>query len=190
VSLDDLTCSDSGTSIGLCDHALQGLVGASGEADQVPIYYELKGTVPPVRLPLPDSYTVGVAKGVARNGSFIVGQATGSLMPTIAVYWDPNRAVHSIGSLGPDTEYNDTMAYDVSDDGSIIVGRSNAQAFLFTPAEGLMSLEDYLKSFGIEEPLADWELRVASAVSADGHTIAGTGIWRVHYLGAFVVKIP
>jgi uncharacterized membrane protein len=162
----------------------------SAEDKLIPVYYELAGHVPPVRLPLPGNYPKGVAQGISRNGSYMVGAALGNLMPTIAVYWDQNMAVHIIGSLGPDTNYHDTLAYSVTDDGSTIVGRSNGKAFIFTTTDGLMALEDYLKEIGLGDALAEWELLTATAISPDGHYIAGTGIYREHYPRGYVVYIP
>ncbi len=166
------------------------LAELSAEDKLIPVYYELSGHVPPVRLPLPGNYPKGVAQGISRNGSFIVGAALGNLMPTIAVYWDRNMAVHIIGSLGPDTDYHDTLAYDVTDDGSTIVGRSNGQAFIFTTTDGMMTLEDYLKKIGLGDALTDWELLTARAISPDGHYIAGTGLYRDHYPRGYLVYIP
>ena len=99
-------------------------------------------------------------------------------------------AVHIIGSLGPDTNYHDTLAYDVTDNGGTIVGRSNGQAFIFTTTDGLMALEDYLKIIGLGDALTDWDLITATAISPDGHYIAGTGIFRDHYLRGYLVYIP
>jgi len=180
----DSTCMDKSCEV------LAPLAELSEEDELIPVYYELAGHVPPVRLPLPGNYPKGVAQGISRNGSFIVGAAVGNLMPTIAVYWDQNMAVHIIGSLGPDTNYRDTLAYDVTDNGGTIVGRSNGQAFIFTTTDGLMALEDYLKIIGLGDALTDWDLTTATAISPDGHYIAGTGIFRDHYLRGYLVYIP
>lgn len=180
----DGTCMDKSCEV------LARLADLSEEDKLIPVYYELSGYLPPVRLPLPGNYPKGVAQGISRNGSFMVGAALGNLMPTIAVYWDQNMAVHIIGSLGPDTDYHDTLAFDVTDDGSTIVGRSNGKAFIFTQTDGLMALEDYLKNIGLGDALTEWELTTARAISPDGHYIAGTGVFREHYLRGFLVYIP
>ncbi|GEM_PF-3391555 len=65
----------------------------------------------------------------------------------------------------------------INGDGSAIVGYSNfitsLHAFLWTPALGMVDLQTYLPTLGID--LTNWTLTNAIAVSDDGRTIVGRG---------------
>ena len=58
-------------------------------------------------------------------------------------------------------------------DGSVVVGTSSGTAFLWTSSLGMVNLNTYLPSRGIN--LAGWTLFDAYGISADGQTIVGTG---------------
>lgn len=65
-------------------------------------------------------------------------------------------------------------AYSVSADGSVVVGVSGNEAFIWDSANGMRSLQTVLTSdFGLD--LAGWHLRGATGISADGQTIVGYG---------------
>jgi probable HAF family extracellular repeat protein len=57
-----------------------------------------------------------------------------------------------------------SQAFDVSNDGSVVVGRSNSQAFRWTEATGMIGL-GFLPSGGTES--------IAIGVSGDGNTVVG-----------------
>jgi probable HAF family extracellular repeat protein len=65
----------------------------------------------------------------------------------------------------------------ISADNSIIVGTSDsatgAHAFIWTHAFGMVDLNTYLSSLGLD--LTGWTLTQASGISADGSTIVGYG---------------
>ncbi len=76
-----------------------------------------------------------------------------------------------------------SSAYDVSGDGSIVVGDSNAgspdddspTAFIWDSGNGIRNLKDVLETdYGLD--LTDWQLQRATGISDDGNTIVGTGI--------------
>ena len=70
------------------------------------------------------------------------------------------------------------IAFGVSDDGNVVVGRSGAfpvqSAVIWTPGTGMQYLSDYVTAHGVTIP-AGWTLLSANAVSADGKTIGGWG---------------
>jgi hypothetical protein len=68
------------------------------------------------------------------------------------------------------------IAKGVSADGKTLVGATTgcSQAAIWTDGTGIVKLRDLLASSGIDE-LLDWNLSDATAVSADGRTLAGTG---------------
>jgi uncharacterized membrane protein len=67
------------------------------------------------------------------------------------------------------------VAYDVSADGSVIVGQSPVHgAFYWTKETGMLSLQEVLVSLGVSN-LDGWQLGSAEGVSPDGRTIVGVG---------------
>lgn len=69
-----------------------------------------------------------------------------------------------------------SVAYDVSADGSVIVGvsRDGAGAFYWTAEAGMRSLQQMLTDAGVD--LTGWSLANATGVSADGSTVVGYGL--------------
>jgi uncharacterized membrane protein len=72
-----------------------------------------------------------------------------------------------------------SSANGVSADGSVIVGRgnsaNNSEAFIWNSTLGMRSLKEVLTNdYGLN--LTGWTLSDATAISADGLTIVGTGI--------------
>jgi uncharacterized membrane protein len=71
-----------------------------------------------------------------------------------------------------------SWAYDVSGDGSIMVGDSDdgsPTAFIWDDGNGMRNLKDVLETdYGLD--LTDWQLQRATGISDDGNTIVGTGI--------------
>lgn len=80
------------------------------------------------------------------------------------------------GGWGNDPE---SVAIAVSADGNTVVGHSgppfNTDAFIWTPATGMVLLADYAAARGVVIP-DGFLLYAAAAISADGLTIGGTGI--------------
>jgi probable HAF family extracellular repeat protein len=70
-----------------------------------------------------------------------------------------------------------SFAYAMSADGSVVVGSSSAapgdHAFLWTSALGMVNLNTYLPSLGLD--LTGWTLTSATGISADGSAIVGYG---------------
>ncbi len=157
----------------------------------VPIAYDLGGGAPPVRLALPFNYAHGEVRGVSNDGTTMVGLAYDPFKPAIAVYWDSNYQVHTIGSLGPDTHASPATAAKASSaNGSRIVGTSNGSAFIWEAGGQIADLQDWLTAQGLGTQLKDWSLVSANAISTDGHWVAGTGIAPGNYATAFQVYLP
>jgi uncharacterized membrane protein len=75
-----------------------------------------------------------------------------------------------LGRLDP----GDSAASDVSADGTVIVGSSNAVAVIWDEANGMRDLKGVLvNDFGLD--LSGWSLHEALGVSDDGRTIVGMG---------------
>lgn len=112
-------------------------------------------------LPTLDATRGSSARGISQNGNVIVGSSGG-----FAVRWVNGAAPVSLGLAG--------TAFGANADGSVIVGRTGT-AFVWRSSESpqLQLLSDVLALAGVN--LTGWTLDEASAISADGSTIVGTG---------------
>ncbi|MCC5941917.1 MAG: BspA family leucine-rich repeat surface protein [Balneolaceae bacterium] len=103
------------------------------------------------------------ATGVASNGQAVVG---GIFSPDRAYRWTPNGGMISLGS----TNELASFAFDVSADGSVVVGRDqnrnlSYQAFRWTAGGGMELLGGFIEG---DHPSSE-----AHSVSADGNVITG-----------------
>jgi uncharacterized membrane protein len=121
---------------------------------------------------LPDRTGSGQARGISSDGDVIVGQ-----FDFEAFRWTAADGMVGLGSLPGGPPYSE--AHDVSSDGNRIVGSTasadrNQVAFLWTPDDGMRSLEEILiVDEGLD--LAGVELLTANSISDDGQVIAGSG---------------
>jgi probable HAF family extracellular repeat protein len=122
------------------------------------------------------------------DGSVIVGSADVGAA-THAFRWTLSTGLIDLGvPLG--ASYS--SAQGVNSDGSVIVGLAIAiggsRGFVWTESGGPQWLDDYLINAGVD--LTGWSrLAGASAVSADGKTIIGSGVYDGVYQG-FVATVP
>lgn len=131
---------------------------------------------------------------ISADGSTVVGNSTQTFDPKNPRYplrafrWTAGDGMHNLGTLGGAESYG----YGVSGDGSTVVGSSNLadtsgnHAYLWTASLGMVDLNTYLPSIGID--LTGWVLILAKGISADGTAITGVGT----YCGAthgFLVRI-
>ena len=145
---------------------------------------------------LPSAYS-SEANAVSADGSVVVGESG-----NLAFHWTKTTGMVALGKL-PGT--NNSSALGVSADGSVVVGYSGSLAFRWTKATGMVALGGgmasdvsadgsvivvgeslWTQSSGLR-PLADvlvddygldlrgWNLYSVSGISADGHTVVGTG---------------
>ena len=126
------------------------------------------------------------ALAVSANGSVIVGNGTAAT-GNEAFRWTAHDGMVGLGYLhsGDASSY----ARSISADGSTIIGDSNGTAFLWTVATGMIDIKSLLLAHGISA-VANWQLSVGAAISADGHTIAGTGYSPAGLSEAWVATIP
>ncbi|MEX2138200.1 MAG: PEP-CTERM sorting domain-containing protein [Pirellulales bacterium] len=114
---------------------------------------------------------------MSADGTVVVGFNQFSLNDTEAFRWTELDGMVGLGDLPGGRRISE--AYDVSADGSVIVGMSENQdgrrAFYWTPQTGMLNLEDLLVSFGATN-LDGWLLVEARGVSSDGFTLAGRGV--------------
>ena len=114
------------------------------------------------------------ASGISADGSVIVGFGNGGGMAE-AWRWTKSGGIQGLGGLGR-SAYNG-HAFDVSTDGSIIVGDESDQAFIWTEDTGMTGLGKISESRR--------ERSCASAVSADGSVVVGLS-WGFSGYEAFI----
>lgn len=136
----------------------------------------------------------GDAYGISSDGSTIVGQAAsvyeaGGWTALEAVRWTAAEGMVRLGILPGNSQ---SQALAVSGDGGLVVGysRSGASrtAFLWDETHGMRSLIDILELDGVD--MTGWQLREATAVSADGTRLVGVAINPEGATEAFLMTIP
>ncbi len=129
------------------------------------------------------------AYDVSADGSVIVGDSSS----LVALHNEAFRWTSDAGMIGlglPDGAYS-SKANGVSADGSIVVGYfydGDVKAFIWDSINGMRDIADILAAEGID--MTGWELDGASAVSADGRFIVGTGYNPAGDREAWIAEIP
>lgn len=126
------------------------------------------------------------AYGVNGTGTIVVGTADFVGSGSRGVLWQNGDLL----DLGVNLSVGSFFATGVSDDGAVVVGQVGATwAGIWTPTTGILMLGDYLAAHGVSGPVG-WQFQNATAVSADGRTIAGWGYSVATGTQGFVVTIP
>ncbi|QEG36818.1 PEP-CTERM sorting domain-containing protein [Bythopirellula goksoeyrii] len=115
------------------------------------------------------------ATAVSLDGQVVVGHGTSLSTRYLdeAFRWTSADGMVGLGKLSGSTT---SIANGVSEDGSIIVGKSEV-AFVWDSLYGMRNLQSVLANdFGLGSSLTGWSLVEATAVSADGRAIVGFGI--------------
>lgn len=126
---------------------------------------------------LPGGPFNSVGQAISRDGHFVVGSSRSSL-GTEAVMWSQQTGIVALGDLpGGATS---ALANACSLGGQVIVGTgttaAGSEAFVWSASSGMRRLADVLAEQNAAGLPAWFRLRSATAVSADGLTIAGTGV--------------
>ncbi len=121
---------------------------------------------------------LSAAEDVSADGSVVVGASRSSLTSTVEAFrWTSSGGMVGLGAL-PGGVFH-SGANGVSGDGSGVVGFSgmspNNQAFLWDAVHGMRGLHDLLADdLGLN--VSNWNLEIATNISADGRTVIGYGI--------------
>ena len=112
------------------------------------------------------------ALAISAEGSTVVGYSGPH-----AFRWDASTGMMDLGEP-PGFTSDNRVAWDVSANGSVIVGYCQAQnanaAFIWDESRGMRLLRDVLENdLGVNLP--GWQLYAARGVSGDGRTIVGWG---------------
>jgi probable HAF family extracellular repeat protein len=126
---------------------------------------------------LPGGTDTSFAAAVSSDGNVVVGNSR-SAGGREAFRWTQAGGMVGLGDLPGGTF--DSYALDVSDNG-VVVGVSNTtggqsgfEAFIWDQANGMRRLQTVLEGQGLN--LAGWTLTNVAGISADGTTLAGSGI--------------
>ncbi|MBC7835869.1 MAG: hypothetical protein H7Y88_12335 [Phycisphaerales bacterium] len=130
------------------------------------------------------------AFGVSDDGTITVGDSdVAGDAETHAVLWT-TAGLQDLGTLGGSF----ATAYAISGDGLSVVGTSdvagaaNPSAFLWKSNLGMVDLNTYLPTLGIN--LAGWTLTEARGISFDGSVITGSGLFDGQRQAFVVTGIP
>lgn len=110
------------------------------------------------------------AEGISGDGRVVVGYGGPANSTTLGFRWTAESGMILLG--GAD---GSVFPYATSGDGTVIVGRSETHAFLWTELSGVVNLNTYLPSVGVD--VTGWNLTEATGVSANGSSISGTGTY-------------
>ncbi len=120
-----------------------------------------------------------IAFAISGNGAVVAGVSNPPPSPSFplgstAFRWTSSGGMQGLGIL---TGFDFSETSGVNGDGSAIVGgcgsNSGGVAFLWTPALGMVDLNTYLPTLGLN--LAGWRLDRAAAISSNGSVITGNG---------------
>jgi probable HAF family extracellular repeat protein len=178
------------------------IVGEARDADNSFHPFRWTAATGMVKLELASNGTGGLARRVSPDGSVVVGAVffpplqPGSAGRIEAFRWTETDGMLNLGDLpGGDVSSN---AYDVSADGSVIVGMGQTfsapgmptinEAFYWAQGTGMLNLRDVLV-FGGATGLEGWTLTEAHGVSYDGRTVVGTAIDPSGTTQAFVATV-
>lgn len=151
-----LTVSDNGQIVG-------GFLFA-GSPTGVPILFDAPVVT---ELDIPLNFTGGQVLDVTPNAAIATGFVINGSSLRRAIRWTGTSAL-SLGTLEGSSE-----ARSISADGSVVVGLSAGQAWIWEMNQGMRPLAEVLSELGVD--LTGWTLTEASGVSADGKVIVGTG---------------
>jgi probable HAF family extracellular repeat protein len=128
---------------------------------------------------LPGGEFYSWAHGVSADGSVVVGFSRVEPVPSSvqenAFRWTAATGMVSLGDIpgGAGT----SQAYDVSADGSVVVGRASRDSRFYATrwnaVSGMQPIEELLTAAGIN--VNGWQLEHAEGISADGNVIVGIG---------------
>jgi uncharacterized membrane protein len=151
----------------------------------------------------PSNSSTTFAIGVSTDGSVIVGNGLAWVIDINqwidfiweAFYWLDTEGMIELGSFVE--ESGESYAFDVSGDGSIVVGcywmsgfgSTYDCAFIWDEIHGTRDFKYVLENdYGLD--LTGWHLGVAFSMSADGQTIVGMGRNPDGYDEAWIATIP
>jgi probable HAF family extracellular repeat protein len=148
------------------------VVGVGLEPCCLPVRWNSNGGI--VGLNLLEENTDGTVEAVSADGTTAVGYSQNPASPNpllrnTGVIWLSDGSVTPLPGGG-----GFFRPFDISRDGSVVVGQSNVGAMIWTGGQYAHPVIEVLGGLGVN---ADgWQLMATTAVSDDGRTIAGNGL--------------
>lgn len=133
--------------------------------------------------------TNSTAVAISGDGATITGSGT-TADGVRAFRWNESTGMQALAIL---PGYTGSRGYGVSGNGSAIVGtcfdaNDLSTAFLWTPSLGVVDLNAYLPTLGLD--LTGWTIDLVKAISADGSVIAGGGVFNGESRSFVISGIP
>ena len=116
---------------------------------------------------------------ISSDGTTIVGKSNNKAfkftLPRLSKKsFNSSSSSIELGTL-PDQKTSQAKA--VTADGSIIIGESGDDAFIWTEKNGMQNLQDFfINKCNLKEELKNWRIHTAHGISDDGLSILGAGI--------------
>jgi probable HAF family extracellular repeat protein len=132
------------------------------------------------------NYGESSANAISADGTTIVGYDAGTSPTFEAFRWTQTGGMVGLGQV-PGGAYS--LALAVSGDGAVIVGDTDLGPFIWDSIHGMRLLQNVLQQdYGLN--LNGFTLRQPDAISANGHTIIGTGIDSAGHSEAWIAQLP
>lgn len=128
------------------------------------------------------------AHAASADGSVVVGAGLTETGHEPA-RWTAEDGMVSLGLMGANSGYSANAAWDVSDDGTVVLGMAGSVPFLWDDVRGMRALRTVLEDeCGLD--LDGWRLFESGGLSADGRTIVGAGVNPDDQYEAWMAVIP
>jgi probable HAF family extracellular repeat protein len=132
-----------------------------------------------------------IPRAISDNGLFVVGKQDLNNGASTHAFLQSGSVLIDLGVL---TGFRNSFASDVTNDGSMVVGRIGnlsgvgAAGFVWTPTAGMRTLNDYLLDFGLTFPSNANVLDIQ--LTGDGQTIMGHLLLGNSGSRAFSITVP
>ena len=118
------------------------------------------------------------ANAVSRDGRYAVGRVyTERFGANRAVRWDATGAMEVLDS--GDGEWSSDALMASADGGTVLLDRTGylifEHVFLWRASDGIVNVREHLATLGLD--MYGWQLSSAVALSADGQSIVGNGVY-------------
>ena len=136
--------------------------------------------------------TLGEATAVTSNGEIIVGQYYDPQNNGIAFLYSDRHGFKSLGTI-LHGRYEQSVANSISESRTVVGWSGDPwthgiDAFLWTPAGGMVRLEKMLREWGAKIP-SGTTLYTADSISADGTTLAGQYFDTQGHFGNWIARL-
>ena len=171
----------SGIGKGISSDGMSIIYTASVQGHQRPFLWN--DTAGSIALGVLTGGNFGYAEGISDDGRTVVGGSgfaiAGQSDWQSPFLWTADNGMIDLGRL--ESNHDIAVAYSCNRNGTLIGGTSGIDesrtfdAFLWTREHGMLNLRDHLTSQGVD--VSGWEFESVIAVSGDGSSAAGSGVY-------------